>query len=75
VFPPGRFLRSGPGRLLNKIINERYADRIIAVSSAAKENLTDTGISGGLIDVIMNGVEPIKRSTRGMRGAPRKSTA
>jgi glycosyltransferase involved in cell wall biosynthesis len=62
VFPPGRFVRSGPGKLLNKIINEHYADRIIAVSSAAKENLTDTGINGGLIDVVMNGVEPIRRS-------------
>ncbi|NLT14000.1 MAG: glycosyltransferase family 4 protein, partial [Clostridiales bacterium] len=62
VFPPGRFLRSGPGRLLNKIVSEHYADRIIAVSSAAKENLTDTGISGGLIDVVMNGVAPMTRA-------------
>lgn len=62
VFPPGRLISSPPGRLVNKLINEHYADRIIAVSNAAKENLTDTGISETLIDVVMNGVEPIARA-------------
>ncbi len=62
VFPPGRLISSAPGKLVNKLVNEHYADRIIAVSSAAKENLTDTGISDRLIDVIMNGVEPITRA-------------
>lgn len=61
VFPVSPRLKSGPGRLINKIVNEHYADRIIAVSNAAKENLTDSGINGALIDVIMNGVEPITR--------------
>ncbi len=62
VFPLSRRLKSAPGRLLNKLINERYADRIIAVSPAAKENLTDGGIRPDIIDVIMNGVEPVTRA-------------
>ncbi len=61
VFPVSPRIKSGPGRLLNKFINERYADRIIAVSPAACENLTDGGIREGRIDVMMNGVEPVAR--------------
>ncbi len=61
VFPVSPRIKAGPGRLLNKLVNEHYADRIIAVSPAAKENLTDGGIDDALIDVIMNGVEPVAR--------------
>lgn len=61
VFPVSKHIKAGPGRLLNKLVSERYADRIIAVSPAARENLTDGGIRGDLIDVVMNGVEPITR--------------
>ncbi len=61
VFPLSPFIRSAPGRFINKVINEHYADRIIAISPASKENLTNGGINGDLIDVIMNGVEPITR--------------
>ncbi len=32
-----------PGRWVNKLINEHYADHIIAVSPATAENLTDGG--------------------------------
>lgn len=64
VFPPSRFLKSLPGRLVNKIINEHYADRIIAISPAAKENLTSGGINARYIDVIMNGVEPVTRASQ-----------
>lgn len=35
-----------------------YADDIIAVAEAAKENLTDSGIDGSRVKVILNGVEP-----------------
>jgi glycosyltransferase involved in cell wall biosynthesis len=62
VFPPGRLLSSLPGKLVNKAVNERYADRIIAISPAARDNLIDVGISDRLIDVIMNGVEPLTRA-------------
>jgi glycosyltransferase involved in cell wall biosynthesis len=55
-------MKKGPGRQLNKFINEHYADSIIAVSPAAAENLTDGGISPELITVMMNGVDPVERS-------------
>ena len=61
VFPVSPLIRKGPGRLVNKLLNERYADRIIAVSPAAKINLTDGGISDSLIDVVMNGTQPMTR--------------
>lgn len=63
VFPVSPYVRKGPGRLFNKLINERYADRIIAVSQAAKDNLTDGGIRPDLIDVVLNGVEAVERIT------------
>jgi glycosyltransferase involved in cell wall biosynthesis len=72
VFPVSNKIKHGPGKLLNKWINEHYADRIIAVSPAAKENLTDAGISPNLIDVIMNGVEPIQMLSAEERAAQRK---
>ena len=65
VFPISPWLRAGPGRFLNRFINEQFADRIIAVSPAAKKNLTDSGISRDLIDVVMNGVEPLTAADEG----------
>ena len=62
VFPVSAKLRYPPGRWVNKWINEHYADRIIAVSPAAAENLTDAGISPRRITVILNGVAPVERS-------------
>lgn len=57
VFPPSKRISQGIGKTVNGIINNHYADRIIAVAEAAKENLTDTGIKEKKIKVILNGVE------------------
>ena len=62
AFPVPAKLRYPPGRWVNKWVNEHYADRIIAVSPAAAENLTDAGISSKRITVMMNGVAPVERS-------------
>ena len=43
AFPVPTKLRRPPGRWVNKLVNEHYADRIIAVSPATAENLTDGG--------------------------------
>ena len=59
VFPVPKKISRGPGKLLNKLINEHYADRIISVSPAASDNLTDAGISPSKIDVVFNGVEKL----------------
>ena len=41
-----------------------YADDIIAVAEAAKENLTDSGIDGAKVKVILNGVEKQTRAPK-----------
>ena len=63
AFPVPDRVKKGPGRWLNKALNEHYADQIIAVSPAAAENLTDGGIDPKLIHTMMNGVEPVKRKS------------
>lgn len=57
VFPQPKRLTSFPGRQINGFINNRYADGIIAVAEAAKDNLTDTGVDERRIRVILNGVK------------------
>lgn len=59
VFEPSPKISKGLGKVVNGIINNSTADRIIAVAEAAKDNLTDTGISDKKIIVIQNGVEPL----------------
>lgn len=59
VFPVSPRIQRGPGRMCNKLVNEWLADGIIAVAEAAKENLTDGGISPEKVQVILNGVEEV----------------
>ena len=61
AFPVPAKLRYPPGRWVNKLVNEHYADRIIAISPAAARNLTDGGVSPKRITVMMNGVAPVER--------------
>lgn len=61
AFPVPDRIKKNPGRWVNKTLNEHYADRIIAVSPACRENLTDGGISPELIDTMLNGVEAVAR--------------
>lgn len=57
------YLKKGPGHWLNGVVNHLLADHIIAISPAAAENLTDAGINRDKITVMMNGCEPLKRSS------------
>ena len=61
AFPVSAKLRYPPGRWVNKLLNEHYADHIIAVSPAAAANLTDAGVSPKYITTMMNGVAPVAR--------------
>ncbi len=61
VFPPSKKISRGIGRLINGMVNNHYADKIIAVAEAAKDNLTDTGIKESKIRVILNGVEGLSQ--------------
>lgn len=63
VFPPAKVLTRFPGKQINGFFNNHYADGIIAVAEAAKENLTDTGVNASKIDVILNGVEGLTPET------------
>ncbi len=62
VFPVSDRISHGIGMVINKKVNEFFAQRIIAVADAAKKNLTDGGISEDKIDVILNGVEPVVKA-------------
>lgn len=63
VFPVKAWVKSLPGKFIYKFLNENLSDRIIAVAEAAKENLTDGGVSPEKIDVVLNGVDKIPETT------------
>lgn len=72
AFPVPARLRYPPGRWVNKLINEHFADRIIAVSPAARENLIQGGVSPRKITVVMNGTAPVPRTSEEERTALRE---
>jgi len=61
VFEPSNAISKGMGKVVNGMINNYFCDGIIAVAEAAKQNLTATGVKESKIEVILNGVEPLKR--------------
>ena len=63
AFPVPEKLKRGPGHWANGLLNSFFADSIIAVSPATAENLTDSGVPAKKITVMMNGVDPLKRSS------------
>lgn len=72
AFPVPTYLQKGPGHWLNGAVNSHYADSIIAVSPATAQNLTDSGVPEKKITVMMNGVEPLSRSSPEEREALRQ---
>ena len=72
AFPVPARLRYPPGRWVNKFVNEHYADRIIAVSPAARDNLVQGGVSPNKITVVMNGTAPVPRISEEERAALRE---
>lgn len=72
-FPIPAKLRHPPGRWVNKWVNEHYADRIIAVSPFAKDNLVQGGISPEKIVVITNGAAPLAAPTPEQRRQARSA--
>ncbi len=73
VFPVSPRISHGIGRVLNKAANEFLADEIIAVAEAAKDNLTEGGISENKIKVILNGVEKVERCTENENASAREA--
>ena len=72
VFPPSKKISRGLGKKINGFVNNSLADGIIAVAEAAKENLTDTGISADKITVILNGVDGLTPASPEEKDAIRK---
>ena len=60
AFEPPKKLTTFPSKQINGWINMTLATDIVAVAQAAKDNLTDTGIKGDRVTVIINGVEPMR---------------
>lgn len=73
AFPVPAKLKYPPGRWVNKLVNEYYADHIIAVSPATRDNLTQGGISPKKITVVMNGVAPVEETGPKERAELRES--
>ena len=73
AFPVPAKLKYPPGRWVNKLINEHYADHIIAVSPATRDNLVESGISPKKITVVMNGIAPVAETSPEERSALRQS--
>jgi glycosyltransferase involved in cell wall biosynthesis len=63
AFPVPAKLKYPPGRWVNKFLNEYFANHIIAVSPATRDNLTQAGISPKKITVVMNGVAPVAETS------------
>jgi len=60
-FESNRFFTRGVGKALFKLINKRYADRIIATSYLCRDDLVNCGVPESSIDVILNGAPPIAK--------------
>ncbi len=60
VFPPNPRLTHGIGKAICGFVNNLTADRIVAVAEAAKQNICDIGVPDKKIEVILNGVEPLR---------------
>lgn len=72
VFPPPAKISKGIGKIVNGWVNNYLSDGIIAVAEAAKENLTDTGVSQKKIQVILNGVKGLEPVPEGQKEKIRK---
>ena len=59
AFPVSEKLRRGLYHHLNGLVNGFFADIVIAVSPAARENLLESGISAKRIRLVGNGVSPL----------------
>ncbi len=73
AFDPPRRMTVFPLKQLNGLVNGTLATDIVAVADAAKKNLTDTGVDEKKITVIINGVEPMRRTGEEERAALRAS--
>lgn len=72
VFDVPGYKKHFPYRTLSGLFNNYFSDRIIAVSPAAKDNITDIGVDPAKAAVIFNGVDPVKRLDSGEKARIRR---
>ncbi len=63
AFEMPKRLTTFPGKQINGFVNNTLATDIVAVAKAAADNLTETGVDPNRITVIINGVEPMRKTT------------
>ncbi len=63
VFPPNPKLTKGLGKFICGFVNNLTANKIIAVAEAAKENVVAIGVNEKKIQVVLNGVKPLRKYT------------
>lgn len=63
IFDLPQWQTKGIGKIALGTFNSHYADKIIAVSPAAKTLLIDSGTPEDMIDVVFNGVETVSRAS------------
>lgn len=73
AFEMPKRLTTFPGKQINGFINNTLATDIVAVAQAAADNLTETGVDPRKITVIINGVEPMRRTAEEERAALKKA--
>ena len=66
------FYTKWPGKAIFKFINERYADRIIAIGEICRDDLISCGVSGLKIDVMLNGTPPLPVLSKQQRDETRR---
>ena len=64
VFPLTRWQRSGAFRCLFRHGTHVLSDRVVAVAEAAREQLCEMGLDRAHIEVIVNGVQPLRPCSR-----------
>ncbi|MDR0915978.1 MAG: glycosyltransferase family 4 protein [Oscillospiraceae bacterium] len=63
AYPQSRAKTTFPLKQALGFVNNRLSDRVIAISPAARDNLTDTGTEPRRITVMFNGVERVRTVT------------
>ena len=71
AFTANPLFTKGLGKVFFKFVNERYADRIIAVGEVCRDDLVNCGVSESRIDTILNGTPPLPALTADQRAALR----
>ncbi len=72
AYDPPKYMTVFPFKQINGFVNNTLSTHIVAVAEAAKENLTDTGVSEKKITVIINGVEPLSEISEKEKTALRR---